>query len=624
MILDLNTKIENYIVSELLDDSCDYREEYKLLDESGKAYILIGYANWKIGNDKLQNLAEQEFRYYDNLHTESFLSVVAKGVFVLDADKDIQYIILESKESVSLKEAVESHLLSQKDVWSIFRDIVIGLNEISHYDKGACHFNLCPETIQVWCDSDGLKRGLLKGLDFVTSDFDCNTIDMNRVNKLFRAPETNLGLSSEKSMQYSLALLFVYMMQGFYPWEISKSANVFMTYSWIKGHSMKLELEATLRDVVSKALNASGWKRYHSIEEFISAIMPLSSFELPDTYTCFETAKPRRYQPTNNHNSSESKSDDNEELDESESMQGFSKEPKTKVQFTQQKGAGFKAVAGMECLKADLKRDFIDVVNNRDLAKLYRLKIPSMILYGPPGTGKTYISERLAEELGLDFSVVTPSDLGSIFVHGSQSMIRQLFDKAEKTAKKNKKGVLIVFDEMDVMCPQRTTEDHNNQAGEVAEFLTQLNNCAERDIFVIGTTNGIDRIDHAITRKGRIDKIVYVGLPDNAARSALFEYELNSRPHDENINLEKLASMTDGFTSSDVSYIVNECARRSFDITVKSGQKVPVAIQQGLLEAVISETRPSVTRADMRKYEEMRRQYESGESGMRPRVGFCV
>ena len=118
--------------------------------------------------------------------------------------------------------------------------------------------------------------------------------------------------------------------------------------------------------------------------------------------------------------------------------------------------------------------------------------------------------------------------------------------------------------------------EDNNQANEVAEFLTQLNDCAERNVFVIATTNRIEAIDPAVIRKGRFDEVIYVGLPDEAARKELIELELANRPH-EHMDTGHLAELTKGYTASDVAFIINECARCSFDESLKIGKLVKIS-----------------------------------------------
>ena len=180
-------------------------------------------------------------------------------------------------------------------------------------------------------------------------------------------------------------------------------------------------------------------------------------------------------------------------------------QPKANVKIERVKGNGFKDVAGMNQLKCKLSRNFVDIVQNRELAAQFQITPPNgILLWGPPGTGKTFISRKLAEESGMLFSLIKPSDLGNIYIHGSQSMIADLFTRSEELAAKNNCGVLLVFDEFDSLVPKRGVNDDNNQANEVAEFLTRLNDCAEKNIFVVATTNRIDAIEPSIIRKGRL------------------------------------------------------------------------------------------------------------------------
>ena len=103
-------------------------------------------------------------------------------------------------------------------------------------------------------------------------------------------------------------------------------------------------------------------------------------------------------------------------------------------------------------------------MQNRELAEQFHITPPNgILLWGPPGTGKSFISRKLAEESGLLFSVINPSDLGSIYIHGSQNMIADLFNRGEEMAAKNNCGVLLVFEEFDSLVPKRGTNDDNKR-----------------------------------------------------------------------------------------------------------------------------------------------------------------
>ena len=178
-----------------------------------------------------------------------------------------------------------------------------------------------------------------------------------------------------------------------------------------------------------------------------------------------------------------------------------------------------------------------------------------MILYGPPGCGKTYFAEKFAEESQFNFVLVNGSDLGSVYLHGTQGKIANLFKEAEKKA-----PTIICFDEFDSFVPSRSSMAAEHRPEEVNEFLGQLNNCSKKGIFVIGTTNRLDLIDPAVLRKGRMDLHVEIPAPDENTRKLIFTLHLKDRPVADNIDVVELARLTDRYASSDIAFIVNEAA----------------------------------------------------------------
>ena len=253
------------------------------------------------------------------------------------------------------------------------------------------------------------------------------------------------------------------------------------------------------------------------------------------------------------------------------------------------------------------------VLQNEDKAERYGLKAPNgMLLYGPPGCGKTFVAEMFAEESGLNFKMVKASDLGSSYIHGTQGKIAELFAEARAKA-----PMVICFDELDGMIPNRSEVHSEFSAGEVNEFLSQLNNCSDRGIFVIGTTNRPEKIDPAVLRTGRMDKILYVDMPDTEARKELFRLNIGRRYTDDAINLDTLATATEGYVASDIAYIVNEAA-----LTAAIDD---VPLSEAILLAQITATRSSLSKDDIAEYERMRQRYDSQNSRTpRRKLGFNV
>ena len=275
-------------------------------------------------------------------------------------------------------------------------------------------------------------------------------------------------------------------------------------------------------------------------------------------------------------------------------------------------GHGFDDIAGMHELKEMLQQKVIFVLQNKELAEEYKLTPPNgMLLYGPPGCGKTFFAEKFAEQTAFNFILVKSSDLASVYVHGSQEKIGKLFKQAEENA-----PTVLCFDEFDAFVPNRSAPGSSYVSSEVNEFLSQLNNCSARGIFVVATTNRPDMIDPAILRTGRLDKQIYVPLPDHDARREMFALYLKGRPFDEeHMDLDHLSDLTEGYIASDIAFIVNDAAMTAAFTHAK--------ISQDLLEKTIRETRPSISPELLQSYEYLRAKMEGVErSNALPRIGF--
>lgn len=312
--------------------------------------------------------------------------------------------------------------------------------------------------------------------------------------------------------------------------------------------------------------------------------------------------------------------DDDDDIDDLISGPDPAGRPKCNIEFRKARPdeKGFADVAGMDELKQKLEDEVLFVLRSPKLAKRYRLHAANgMILYGPPGCGKTYIAQKFAVESGMKFALITGSDLGSTYIHGSQSMIADLFSKAERKA-----PCVLCFDEIDALLPRRRSDGSsgdNSLSSEVNEMLSQLNNCHERGIFVIGTTNEPASIDPAILRAGRLEEMVYVPLPDMATRRLLFAHALKDRPLADDIDYDALATKTEGYVSSDISLIADRAALRA--------AKRCELIGMDDLNEVIGKTRRSIAADDMKRYQQMKTQFEGNDarrSSQRPRIGFAA
>lgn len=248
---------------------------------------------------------------------------------------------------------------------------------------------------------------------------------------------------------------------------------------------------------------------------------------------------------------------------------------------------GLEKVAGMSDLKKQLDVDVIQSLRQIEKYQKYGIEpLNGILLYGPPGCGKTFIARCLAEEIGYSYFEIKPSDLASVYIHGTQEKIAKLFKEAEQ-----EKPSLIFIDEIDAVLPNRNEGNLNHHhLSEVNEFLAQISNCNEKGIIIIGATNRPKAIDSAMLRTGRLEKHIYIGFPDFNARLDMLKQYIENRPFSEDLDLFNVAILTVGYTSSDLKYIVNE--------TAKMALKKDSKITDEFFKEVIEKYKPSVKNDD--------------------------
>ena len=249
-------------------------------------------------------------------------------------------------------------------------------------------------------------------------------------------------------------------------------------------------------------------------------------------------------------------------------------------------------IAGMQELKEWLQKEILGPLRNPEAYEKYRIGIPNGILfYGPPGCGKTYVARQLAEELGYFFQEIKPSDVASPYIHSTVLRIRELFEVALERAPS-----ILFIDEFDAFAPSRSELGGHQQykSEEVNEFLANLEGAANRQVLVIAATNAPEKIDPAIRRTGRFDKLIFIPPPDSEARRAMLEHHLTGRPLEPKLDLPGIAAVLDGYSASDLKVLVDEAARSALDLQAPISTKI-------LLDA-LSRVPPSVTMQDQEQY----------------------
>jgi transitional endoplasmic reticulum ATPase len=179
-----------------------------------------------------------------------------------------------------------------------------------------------------------------------------------------------------------------------------------------------------------------------------------------------------------------------------------------------------------------------------------------VLLYGPPGVGKTLLAKALANEVGAYFIAINGPEIMSKFYGESEQRLREIFEEARKNA-----PAIIFIDEIDAIAPKREEVVGEVEKRVVAQLLTLMDGLAERGrVIVIGATNRPDALDPALRRPGRFDREIEIPPPDKKARREILVVHTRSVPLDDDVNLDKIAEMTHGYTGADLAALVKEAA----------------------------------------------------------------
>jgi ATP-dependent 26S proteasome regulatory subunit len=265
---------------------------------------------------------------------------------------------------------------------------------------------------------------------------------------------------------------------------------------------------------------------------------------------------------------------------------------------TKSKGqSGLESLPGMQTLKKLLQDEVIEPLREPDKFRRYGINIPNGILmYGPPGCGKTFVAQRLAAELNYNFYEVSPSAVGSPYIHESCLKIKRLFDSAAASS-----PALMFVDEFEGLVPARSSLGGEQQykAEEVNEWLVQIGSCTERKILFVAATNEPWSIDPAIRRSGRLDKKLYVGPPDREAIAEMLRFHLRDRFTSETMNIEEFASNIDGlgYSASDLKLLVDEASKMAMR------KDAPISIQD-FSKAAFEKVPPSISDEVQTRYSE--------------------
>ena len=232
---------------------------------------------------------------------------------------------------------------------------------------------------------------------------------------------------------------------------------------------------------------------------------------------------------------------------------------KARVQMEPQTQVTFGDVAGIEGAKLELN-EVVDFLKNADRFTAIGAKIPKgVLLVGPPGTGKTLLARAVAGEAGVPFFSISGSEFVEMFVGVGASRVRDLFEQAKANA-----PCIVFIDEIDAVGRQRGAglgggNDEREQT--LNQLLTEMDGFeGNTGIIIIAATNRPDVLDSALLRPGRFDRQVVVDRPDYAGRKEILNVHSRGKTLAQDVDLDKIARRTPGFTGADLANLLNEAA----------------------------------------------------------------
>ncbi|MHA1348892.1 MAG: CDC48 family AAA ATPase [Candidatus Odinarchaeia archaeon] len=266
-------------------------------------------------------------------------------------------------------------------------------------------------------------------------------------------------------------------------------------------------------------------------------------------------------------------------------------------------------IGGLE----DVKQELIEAVEwplkYPKLFEYMNAKPPKgILLYGMPGTGKTLLAKAVASESQANFISVKGPEFLSKWVGESERAVRETFRKAKQAA-----PCIVFFDEIDAITPIRGGGYGDSQVTErvISQILTELDGLEElRGVTVIAATNRPDIIDPALLRPGRFDRLIYIKLPDLETRKKIFEVHLRNRPIADDVDIDELASRTEGYSGADIAAVCNEAvmsAIREYIAThpdVEQEEKIECKIKKKHFEEALKKIKP-LPKSRLEQYEKL-------------------
>ncbi|XP_016924795.4 nuclear valosin-containing protein-like isoform X2 [Drosophila suzukii] len=270
-------------------------------------------------------------------------------------------------------------------------------------------------------------------------------------------------------------------------------------------------------------------------------------------------------------------------------------------------------IGALEKIREELKLAVLAPVKYPEMLERLGLTAPSgVLLCGPPGCGKTLLAKAIANEAGINFISVKGPELMNMYVGESERAVRACFQRARNSA-----PCVIFFDEFDSLCPKRSDGGDGNNSGTriVNQLLTEMDGVEERKgVYILAATNRPDIIDPAILRPGRLDTILYVGLPEQSERAEILKATTKNGKRPvlaEDVNLDEIAAQTEGYTGADLAGLVKQASMFSLRQSLNDGDTKldDLCVRSQHFKEALQQLRPSVNEQDRKIYDKLRLKY---------------
>ena len=590
MIYKKNNIIDKYTVVFPIKQSF-YAETYRVIVPEGILGFLKLICHSKLRTDQLDSRGRiKEVNLVKAVRHHNLCRFVDSGQIEKDGEL-YTYYVMDFVSSETVEERMRRVHFTVNDIKIMAKAVLNALKALHSNSRCILHNDVTAENVLYdlmgrMCD--------VKLIDFGSASYASDKLeipDIESTNPFYMAPERLEGVCSVESDLYSVGVFIYRLLFGRVPWSVSIiDIPVSERVSVINDSRRKplllpniniSGLDEQLTNTIVKALQYQPENRFHSAQEFIEALEDKSIVRKQSTEIL-------RGNITRDTRSQENSS------------------PNIL------KGNGFADVAGMDLLKEQLQSDVIDLLNDQERANSLGLTIPNgLLFYGPPGCGKTFFAEKFAEELKCNYIYVKCSDVASPYIHGGQEKIAAIFQEAREKAPS-----IIFLDEIDALLKSRDKHNNVSEAGEVNEFLEQLNNCGKDKVLVIGATNKPKEIDEAALRAGRLELKYFIPLPDQPTRSQLFKIELSKRSSSELIDYNKLSEMTIDYSCADIKLLIDTAARIVF-----RNKKDEISEEDVI--AAMSSIKPSLSKAAIKVHLKIRDEFENPNANeTRRSIGF--